>query len=72
MLALGIAWILLGTFVLLNRDRMLRWSQKHLRQNVGEIGRSFAEAGKARHMIVPAIGTVVIGVVLIIQATIHG
>jgi hypothetical protein len=67
-LALGIGSIAVGAFVLLNRERMLRWSQKHLQQNVGEVGRAFADAGKPNHMIVPGIGTIAIGVILVFQA----
>ena len=68
LLAFGVAWIGLGVFVLFNRDLILRWSQKYLRRNVGEVGRAFAEAGKPHHMIGPGIGAIVIGVVVVFQA----
>lgn len=68
--ALGIAGIAVGVFILLNRERMLLWSQKQMRQNIGEVGKAFADAaeGKPNSMTVPGVGAVVIGVTLVFQA----
>jgi hypothetical protein len=68
--ALGVATIIVGAFVLFNRERMLRWAQKQLRQNVGEVGKAFADAGERRSgaMIVPGIAGIAIGLSLIYQS----
>ena len=71
LLVFGVVWIGLGVFVLLNRERMLRWSQKHLRRNVGEVGKAFAEAGTPRHMVGPGVGAIVIGTLVVFQAVWH-
>lgn len=70
MFALGIGTIPVGAFVLLNRERMLRWCQKQMRQNVGKVGEAFADAGEGRPgaMIVPGIAGIAIGLSLIYQS----
>ncbi|WP_234659974.1 hypothetical protein [Agromyces marinus] len=67
LLALGAVWVGVGVFVLIDRERVLRWSQKHLRRSVGEVGESVAAAGKPDHMTGPGIGAIVIGALVILQ-----
>ncbi|MET0716131.1 MAG: hypothetical protein ABWY57_14570, partial [Mycetocola sp.] len=66
--AMGIGTIVLGIFILNNRERFLRWSLSNSRQNVGQLGERIFDAAKPSHMIVPAIVTILIGVSYLIQA----
>lgn len=65
---LGIVGIVGGTIILLNLERAFRLSQKYLRRNVGQLGELIAEEGKPSHLIVPGIGTILIGVSLVFRA----
>ena len=67
LLLLGIAGIVGGIFILLDRERALRLSQKHLRQNVGQLGDAVAERAKPSAMNGPGIGAILIGASLVFQ-----
>ncbi|WP_401000758.1 hypothetical protein [Agromyces sp. GXQ0307] len=64
----GVVLLGLGAFILLNKERMLRFAQKHLRRNVGQLGRDVADAGKPGAMTGPGIGVVAIGVIVLVEA----
>lgn len=70
MFVLGIAEIVVGMWILLNHEQALRWCQKQPRQNVGEVGKAFADAAdeKPNAMVGPGIGAIGIGVSVIFQS----
>lgn len=58
----------LGVFILLNKVRMLRLGQKHLRLNVGRVGSDVAEVGRSSHLIGPGLGLIVIGAIVVLAS----
>lgn len=68
MLVVGVALIIIGVLILSNRERLLRWSQKSMRENVGQVGEAFASAGKPSNMVWPGVGAIVIGLILIARS----
>ncbi|MFF2272091.1 hypothetical protein ACFVTX_07445 [Agromyces sp. NPDC058136] len=68
MLLVGCAAIIFGVVILLNQERLLRWSQKNMRQNVGRIGETFASLGKPRDMVWPGVGAIAVGLILVARS----
>lgn len=64
----GVGLLGFGAFILLNKERMLRFSQKYLRLNIGWMGSDVADAGKPSHMIGPGIGSLVIGAIVVFES----
>ncbi|GAA1768029.1 hypothetical protein [Agromyces humatus] len=64
---LGSVEMAFGVYVLCNLEKMLRWSQKYMEQNVGRVGKAFAEGARPRFMIYPGVGFIFVGVLVLLQ-----
>ena len=67
LVVLGSVEIAFGVYILCNLEKVLRWSQKSMEQNVGRVGKAFAEGAKPRFMIGPGVGLIFIGVLVLLQ-----